>query len=93
MREYETNKYLHKVTDHPFTTDNIYTGTPDSFEDVNPQQEKTLYREEKTPNTFKNWKSFTDRIIANFFKSKAEVNKERREKRREKMKQKKKVEI
>ena len=27
--------------------DNIYTGTPDTFEDVNPQQEQALYREKK----------------------------------------------
>ena len=40
MEEYETNKYLHMVTDHPFTTDNIYTGTPDTFEDISPQQNK-----------------------------------------------------
>ena len=52
MEEYETKKYLHMVTDHSLTTDNIYTGTPDSFEDVNPQQEQALYREEKTPDTF-----------------------------------------
>ena len=43
MEEYETKTYLNLVTDHPFTTDNIYTGTPDTFEDVNPQQEHALY--------------------------------------------------
>ena len=60
-----------------FTVDNIYTGTPDTFEDINPQQQPALY--EKTPNTFKRI-SFEDKLIGRKNLSKALVNKLRREK-------------
>ena len=60
MEEYETKKYLHMVTDHPFTTDNIYTGTPDTFEDVNPQQEQALYT--KTSQSRKNLEALVQRV-------------------------------
>ena len=42
MKEYEAKKHHHKVKDHSFTMDNIYTGTSDTFEDANPQQELVI---------------------------------------------------
>ena len=56
----ETMKYLHKVTDNPFTMDNIYTGTPDTFEDANQQQEQALYA--KTPQSRKNLEALVQRV-------------------------------
>ena len=79
----KTKEFINKVK---YKNDDNFLFTPNiNFkDDPNEQQQQALYRDEKTPQSWKNWESFSQRIVAKNNLDKAEINKKARAKYREK---------